>query len=411
MSINRIWKRGIGCVICLLVAVTLQAGIPPQSSSLRQLLKVGQPLDAAMSGQIARALAERTARSGLESLLAKQQYPLARRFLTSLAVPISSQYVNKLLKVSSAAELYPNKSFLTDEQVTPYFLSQINRRSTQFLPVIQKRQELIQGRLYDFSRAKTSIFHPQDQDLAWLAEQIPQQTRFLLIGEMHGHPEIALNVVKLLREIRQRNPTRSIILLTEFLPARAIWMGTHRAPLPHPSYFPAWEIARLMGIPVVGLEPDFVQKNVSVLTDGDCNVWSSFEGMRLRNARWMELILNAHENVPDALIVFYGGEAHMGYDWPYSLGNQLSELNPFVVMMYPTYLTVGHGWATAESSPFDTSTFGTFADERILQFNDPELTRLAGFDVQLKVPRLPQTFEWANNTIFDFPPQVNLTGE
>ncbi len=415
MKTNRVKYGLISSVVFLLAAVTVQAGIPPRLSSFRQALKgTAGRLD--ISGQVSRTLAERTMRTGLEALLAQQQYPLAKRFLTSLAVPLSSQFVNKLLQVSPE-ELYPRGSFLTQEQVTPYFLSQINRRNTQFLPVIQERQETIKDRLDDFVRAKTNISHPQEQDLAWLAEQIPQQTHFLLIGEMHGYPEIAFNVVKLISEIRQRQPGRPIILLTEFLPERAIWGATHTN-LTHTNYFPAWELVRRMGIPTVGLEPDFVQRNISVVTEGKCNVWSSFEGMRLRNARWMELILDAHEMVPDALIIVYGGGGHMAYDWPYSLGNQLSEFNPFVVLMYPSYLTAGNSLRTPESSSFDISTWGRFAEDRILQFNDRELTRLAGFDVQLKVPRLTDfhvpsqfVFETSGQVRFEPPTLGNLFGE
>jgi len=344
-----------------------------------------------ISQQVTRSLLRRAQRAGFEAQTQLLTHPLAHRFLDQVSVLEIGSGISDPLR-ADPAQLYPNAPFLQNEDhLTLYFLSQLSRQTSQLAPQLQRQQEELANRLPQLVQAKTPISHPQEQDIAWLANQIPAETSFLLLGEAHGYPEIAFNVAKLLKELRQIQD-RPIVLFTEFLPENAVW-GVNTQETRLPKYAPAWEMARLMSIPTVGLEPPFVERNLRITSEFERNIWCSIEGTRLRNNRWLTLLRQAREHFPQALIVVYGGSFHMAYDWPYSLGKQLENEHPFVVTFYPTHLYRTDGNVTYATSPFDLNTNGQLAQERVLQFTDKELAKLAGFDVQLKVPLSPESYD------------------
>ena len=344
-----------------------------------------------ISNQVTRSLMLRAQRAGFQAQTQLLTHPLAHRFLDQVSVLEIGSAISAPLR-ADPMQLYPNAPFLKNEDhLTLYFLSQISRRTAQLSPQLQRQQEQLDQLLPQLVQAKTPIDHPQEQDIAWLAKQIPADTSFLLLGEAHGYPEIAFNVVKLLKELQQTQD-RPVLLFTEFLPENAVW-GVNMHDTRLPKYAPAWEMARLMSIPVIGLEPPFVENNLRTTSEFERNIWCSIEGTRLRNNRWLTLLRHAREHFPQALIVVYGGAFHMAYDWPYSLGKQLENEHPFVVTFYPTHLYRTDGNVTYATSPFDLNTQGLLAQERILQFTDKELAKVAGFDVQLKIPLSPESYD------------------
>ncbi len=345
--------------------------------------------------QVTRTLKQRVVTSGYRAWKAQETNLYAKRVFHSIRAPQSDRPISSPLYADPAV-LYPQVPFLkTQEQLTDYFLSKKNRDIARWMPKLEKIQQQIMDHLPDFAAYKTPVYHSPDQDIAWLAQQIPADTRYLLLGEVHDVPEIALNVTKLLVQLRKQYPEREILLFTEFLPEKALWrVTTHTTRLS--SYILAWDVIQSAHIPVLGLEPDFVENNLHTATDQISaqdpgkNIWGSFEGLRLRNTRWLEFITQAREQYPDALFVIYSGIAHVMYGYPYSLADTLQTDHPFVVTFYPNVKRISEDQWTDQTSFFDRFTFGSFASERVLQFNHRTLSKLAGFDVQLKVPLLEE---------------------
>ena len=277
-------------------------------------------------------------------------------------------------------EVYPHAPFLKMEHTTDYFLIRHNLEVSKWVPKVQENQRTILARMEDFRAAQVPVSHPMKEDMAWLAQRIPQDTSYLLIGQKHGYIDIEKNVARLVREIRLRNPNRPILLLTEFLPEGRVWgnsiftdFSLHRC---------VWEEAALQDISVIGLEPKFVDDNEVVLRshlqlgqrtveDAD-TVWASLEGVRLRNERWMHTIEKMRQVSPEALIIIYAGNGHLSYAEPYSLGKFLSKQGGFVVSLEPN------------AGYFDEVTEMAFP-ARVLQFNQKDLSELAGFDVQIRI--------------------------
>ena len=331
--------------------------------------------------QISGALERRVIRSYTTAIQTQHQFPQAQRFLQATAGVHITGEIPVLPK-----ELYPQASFLTNqEQLTNYFLAQNNRQISKQLPFYQRYLQEIDEHIEDFFRNKQEITHPQSQDMAWLAMQISPEISNLLIAEIHGFPEVAFNVANLLLKLKQLQPQRKMFVFTEFLPEGKIWGDPELRPRLR-KYIPAWLIAAARDIPVIGLEPQFVEDNLdltlSAFAQGEI-VWASPEALRLRNERWLTLIRSYREKYPDALFVIYAGEAHITYSRPNSLGKKLAGPTTFVAGIYPE-----EGERLLYTSSFDQVTNNTFAGERVLKFTDPKLIRLAGFDAQIKVPLL-----------------------
>lgn len=279
--------------------------------------------------------------------------------------------------------LYPDLPFLhNSSQLTNYFLTRHNRDLLQIIPQIEQwRREVIYN-IHNFHESKKEITHPQEQDMAWLAHQITDNTKYLLIGEMHER-EIKYQVSDLLDELRRQHPTREIFLFTEFLSSDQI--GNH-------SFTSSQQIR------VVGLEPAFVLENrrkelqyKTVSTDKKTlsislsqNVWESLEGIRLRNAQWLAIIQGYRRHHPQALFIVYAGARHLSYNEPYSIGRILAGPTTFTAALFPTSVKQ-NGKITLLTSDFDELTRGEFLD-RVLQFQDDQLSKLAGFDVRLRIP-------------------------
>ena len=278
--------------------------------------------------------------------------------------------------------LYPDLSFLhNSRQLTNYFLACHNYHLLQIIPQIEQWHRDVIYNINNFHKTKKEITHPQEQDMAWLANQITDKTKYLLIGEMHAR-EIKYQVSDLLNELRRRHPTHEIFLFTEFLSSDQI--GNH-------SFTPVRQIK------VVGLEPAFVLENrrtelqYKTLAEDkktlpislSQNVWESLEGIRLRNARWLTVIQDYRRRHPQALFVIYAGARHLSYNEPYSIGMALAGPETFTATLYPAS-TKQNEKVTLLTSDFDEVTRGEFLD-RVLQFQDDKLSKLAGFDVRLRI--------------------------
>ena len=124
--------------------------------------------------------------------------------------------------------------------------------------------------------------------------------------------------------------------------------------------------------------------------------WGHLEGVRLRNEAWVRTLEKYHAENPDALFVVYSGSAHSSYNVPFTLSTAMAKEIPFVVTLYPDVvfkLKPGGWWVSSleeDPVPFEEpleqmTQKGAFP-QKTIQFQDPELAKLAGFNVRLRLP-------------------------
>lgn len=303
-------------------------------------------------------------------------------YAEQLSKPLPLQYKN----------FYPQSNFLTtSNQINRYFLAKNSLEIAKWRPIAQQRELFITQNIAAYQTSKRAISHPAQDDMAWLAEQIPPQTNYLLLGERHYFPQIQTQIALFIHELRAKYPQRHIMLFSEFVPQGKTWQEVREEPKIQ-AYIPVFFASQFEDIPVIGLEPALVHQTqhtqLTVNTDTDAtrlqNVWTSIEGVRLRNNQWLKILAQYRQQYPDALFVIHGGSGHVDYMAPFSLSHSLKKHGVFTVM-----LTAETGQpfdaATSIRSPFDQYSNGQFPD-RILQFQDEQLSRMAGFDIQIRIP-------------------------
>ncbi len=283
----------------------------------------------------------------------------------------------------------PNAPTLrTDNQALNYILAEMNRTEAFVVTQREEKAKQILDSIPVLQKHLRKYTHPREQDMAWLAHQIPADTQYLLLGEVHKS-SLRPSIQQFMKELRTRFADRPIIFLAEFL------QEGHSSELDFPeiyhdgrfvSYQPIFDEAKANGISVFGLEPQVVHKYWFFFVAKDNSVhplWASWFGVKLRNELWLKTIEKYRSENPNALIVIHGGSGHLAYTEPFSIGSELKKRAP----TFMASLTLGYPRAGEKSwteySAFDYVTKGIF-DQRIVQFA-PEDAEITGFDVQLKV--------------------------
>lgn len=323
------------------------------------------------------------------------------------------------IEAEFASDMYPNAApFLTtNRQLANYFTAQNNREILKYSRAQNEHYQQLLAQVPLLKERQQLINIPVNQDMEWLAQQIPADTDYLLLGEHHGFEIIQTQMGELLTQLRARFTNREIILFTEFLPRQLqynspeflkYWQdASYLSP-----YLPLWEKAYTLHIRTEGLEPIFrllttskQLTHVGTLTYLPDGIWSSPEGMRLRNQAWLEVLQEFRQQHPDALFIVQTGFAHVDYTQPYSLGSALKNRgNTFVVGFFPgvtslrdapsiTRVYSREKWSSNYRLPpggffpasnFDFATHGAFP-QRLVQFTTQE-RELTGFDIQVKTP-------------------------
>ena len=299
--------------------------------------------------------------------------------------------------------LYPEAPFLQDpELVTAYTLARSNREQINRAPKVYEHYQLVSQHLDDFARAKKPITHPEKEDVAWLAQQIPQDNSYLLLGESHGEIGIMVKITALVNQLHLLEPERPCIVLTEFLTDMTIWNPSTPLIGFQEGFRFMFQQFSEMGIPVIGLEPRFVKSNARFNVVGPSFIdrngqkiiyqnsfWGTGEGVRLRNAHYIKRINQIHQKFPNARIIVYTGGAHLEYSQPYSVGDALAGPTTKVISFRPTTFAPDLNKPqefVPYISTFDNMTNQQFINDRILSFDDPELTHLFGADIVVKSP-------------------------
>lgn len=297
-------------------------------------------------------------------------------------------------------QIYPEKPFLTTRrQVADYMISHNNRLLIGETARLKQLSVDLTARLPQLEEAFAKSPQPAEP-IPWILDQIPEQTSMLFLGEVHDIPEIYQTVTALLEQLRQRNPSRKIVLFTEFLPKEFHYTANSTVPAPQ-EFAQIWQSASRHNIEIIGLEPKFVTGDLStqevLSATGDKMVgvhqWANLEGMRIRNADWVSTLEKYRAQNPDALFVVYSGLGHSGYNHPFTLSRAFEHEKPFVVSLVPSHKIklpkagdpAGKRGAIVNYHDMLEEMLVKDLPQSIIHLPDPELSRLAGFDVRLKV--------------------------
>lgn len=281
-------------------------------------------------------------------------------------------------------------NLISEEAKQNYFLAANNRAIARLARERDMSQRKIAENLPELWRQRLPV---PDQPLGKiLLQAVPSQAKYLLLGEVHERPEIIEFVLQFVHGYRAKFPNRKIIFLTEFLPS----YPDKSFSLRHMTnsidvYVPAFQSLLRSGVPVKGLESRYVAYNLAegVFSSGiseekRMDIWTSPEGMRLRNQFWLQQISRWRRKYPNAVFIIYAGEQHISYNEPFSLSQQLPADEVFVAQLFPKWIphcnemtvleTVGEDWGYS------------FAQEPVLRWKDPVLRRIAGADIRLRIP-------------------------
>lgn len=366
-------------------AAAAKPTVAPQGPSFRnrQMERFAAPISPEQSARITKMLDLRVINSGIRFEQIRRENPINQKFLFAY----DPAYIDVALTgdlSDTPQDMYSDVPFLQDqEQLKLYFLARHNRENAKWYPKLYNRYQEITRRVDDFEKAKiqnASSIH------------LPDDISYLLLGDTHNFSGIMLQVASLLEFIQQQQPERKIIVLTEFIEEMKKWDPSIYLPGPNINYKGLWAKLDKRGIEVYGLEPKYVMNNLTQIFKFTSSekmrtfpAFATIEAIRLRNARWLKTIEHFRKQYPDALIAVYAGATHVEYSQPYSLGDALAGQKTRVISFFPAS---GINIETNERvrTEFDDLTGLRFIDERILQFNDPELTKLFGADALLRTP-------------------------
>ena len=302
-----------------------------------------------------------------------------------------------------AHELYPQQTFLTNSAQTGKYL--VARNNRLFVQEIRRTKQVLAQINENLPRMRQEAVETEQPADAvdWLANLLPPTTTQLFIGEIHGYPEIHQFVARLTQELRLKQPTRKIILFTEFLPENFKWTGQypHISEVPEifSEYYSVWRQALKAGIPTIGLELPAVMNSACHVRylnkKGTLNkkmVWDSLEGIRLRNEHWKKTLSAYRAQYPDALFIIYTGAAHCLYNRSFTLAS--TEEQTFVSILYPDQYTsfVDSGpfaytlVAKPMPGPLERLVDQLDFERPIIKWQSPDLAPIAGFDVRIKLP-------------------------
>ncbi|MCQ2411066.1 MAG: hypothetical protein MJ053_06340 [Elusimicrobiaceae bacterium] len=368
------------CVICALFTLTADA-----QQGIKQAAQA-----ALRSEQITRVLQKRVQLSFQKANALRDFYsPLVWKSLDA------SPYLSLSHPLKNPQKLYPQMNGLltTRQQWSDYLIASNNRRVTLQLPQEKQRLNELQLRTPERFRQQQTFMQPAKQYMNLLAQQIPPDTQYLLLGETHVD-FIADYVANLLPKIRDNNPGREIILFTEFLSE-----GTHkRMDWLLSKHVAVFATAEAEQIPFVGLEPTFVEKNKRVfLKDNSQNeprrVWESLEGLAIRNQHWLNVLYQQRQKHPEALFIVYAGAAHLAYNKPYSVAKALAGEKTFTAFLFTDDLLHNEQELVSGpseehellryASPYDYfSLISSLEPSPFIKFNKPQALQV-GFDTRL----------------------------
>ena len=157
----------------------------------------------------------------------------------------------------------------------------------------------------------------------------------------------------------------------------------------NPEYEALFKTATRLGIRIKGLESSYVfyhtppQMEVPGVTpEEEVNMWSTPEGMRVRNVDWAKAIAEYRQEEPDALFIVYAGADHLDYSKLSSLARRFPREETFIGMVFPYVLDEGQ----IMTCDLVDEALPALNTVKYLSWPSKELRNLAGFDVRIKLP-------------------------
>lgn len=382
-------------LLCALgmTAVYAQRGIKPAKSASQALLA---------PEEVSRLLQKRVGTSFEKARLALENVPP----LVQISLDNNTPYQALSRPIKNPQKIYPQMANLltTRQQWSDFVVASYNRRIVAQIPQETSMIQELQQHTPELYQRQQVLPADENNSVELLAQQIPPDTQYLLLGEAHLE-SIEKYVARLLPEIRDRNPGREIILLTEFLyegaHSRLNWIFAK-----HDEVFASAEMEQ---IPFIGLSPRFIRQNQRVFLKGETSskrLWESLEGLALRNQYWLEIIRQQRLQHPDALFIIYAGATHLSYNKPYSVAKSLMGDKTFTVFLFPQdlldneeKLLMGESTLANEIFPYEdlhdehemllyASPYDYFSvtngmqPHSLIKFNKPDAFTV-GFDVRL----------------------------
>ena len=350
--------------------------------------------EALLASERRRILEERMERTFARAEEAQKRVPYSS---VSRWESISPQYHSRwALRKLNPKHIYPDKPFLAHPiyggQLTEaYILSQTNRAQVKHLEKMKTFLPRFVAAIPRFQKEAWALAQPKDP-LRYAVEQIPGTVKNIFVGEVHNQPDIVRFISNMLPLLRKKYADKPIFLFTEF-----VWdierKGKHlpdTAPGLHETdYIPIWQSAAKENIPIIGLEPKYVEHNFDfsiINAKGEeewLSIWTTLEGMRLRNEHWWKIIEQYRAENPDAIFIIYTGSAHSFYEVEFSLSARLPKAETFmlelVVKKRPEEGKSGTRDNLEEISP------QLSFPQQVLHWKSKDLAELSGFDMRIRV--------------------------
>ena len=278
---------------------------------------------------------------------------------------------------------------LSPEAQRNYFLSANNRAIATLWKQRAALFKAIKARQNEFLTQKIS--NPTQEPFVQMAAQIGPEIKQVMIGEIHDYTWLQPGISSFLEALRAKYPKRQIVLVTEFLPRGKKNMRPARDWMrqANPEYETLFNEATRLGIRIKGLESNYIYFHTppkmeipGVTPEEEVNMWSTPEGMRVRNADWYQAIAEYRKEMPDALFIVYAGAAHLDYSYLSSLSRRFPREETFIGMVYP-YVPDGKEIMTCDNIDEVLPALNTV---KYLSWPSKDLRNLAGFDVRIKLP-------------------------
>lgn len=279
---------------------------------------------------------------------------------------------------------------LSPEAQRNYFLSANNRAIATLWKQRAALFKAIKARQNEFLTQKIS--NPTQEPFVQMAAQIGPEIKQVMIGEIHDYTWLQPGISSFLEALRAKYPKRQIVLVTEFLPRGKKNMRPARDWMrqANPEYETLFNEATRLGIRIKGLESNYIYFHTppkmeipGVTPEEEVNMWSTPEGMRVRNADWYQAIAEYRKEMPDALFIVYAGAAHLDYSYLSSLSRRFPREETFIGMVYP-YVPDGKEIMTCDNIDEALPALNTV---KYLSWPSKDLRNLAGFDVRIKLPK------------------------
>ena len=241
-----------------------------------------------------------------------------------------------------------------------------------------------------------------------LAQRLSKE-RLVMLGEEHYVPEFQRVVAHLVSVVKAQNPSRRVVLFTEFLdliPAKHTTgktLETYYRRMTADSLRPVTD-NELLGAYAAGVFLRFLKEGVEVypLEDGvqmnlmgkqDEDFSSSLLGCALRNKTWARVIeakmAEIRQTDPDALFIVYAGQGHTSWLVPYALPKFFAKENPAVVELSLSSGLSKSSAANIWDFPNDFLTSPPLLKNTFFYWKGKDAKELAkhtGFDYLLAVP-------------------------